>query len=87
VLAGGDPVLFLEPGGRKLRLLPPPGGGALDEERALAALGALRLQAARRRHHELRIEEVNGVPALESEHARLLERAGFRAEPGRLVLR
>ena len=86
VLVRGLPVLYLEAGGRRLRLLSLDGGDAAGEETVETALRALRLLAARRRHHELRIEEVNGVPALESEHVRLLERSGFRVEPGRLVL-
>jgi hypothetical protein len=46
----------------------------------------LRRIAAARRHRQLRIEEVDGVPALHSPHAALLERGGFRVEPGALVL-
>jgi len=89
VLVGGRPVLYLEAGARRLRLLPPyiPAPGAGEDDVVLQrAIASLRVLAARRRHRELRIEQVNGVPALESEFARLLERAGFRAEPGRLVL-
>ncbi|HEY2747832.1 MAG TPA: DEAD/DEAH box helicase, partial [Polyangia bacterium] len=81
VLAHGAPVFFVERGGKKLRLL-----AAVDDALLPAALAALRRIAAARRHRQLRIEEVDGVPALHSPHAPLLERGGFRVEPGALVL-
>jgi ATP-dependent Lhr-like helicase len=81
VLAHGEPVLFVERGGKKLRLL-----GRVDEALLDAALGELRRLAGTRRHRQLRIEEVDGIPALHSPHAALLERGGFRVEPGALVL-
>ena len=81
VLAHGEPVFFVERGGKKLRLI-----GRLDESLVEPALAALKRIAAARRHRQLRIEEVDGVPALHSPHAPLLERGGFRTEPGALVL-
>jgi ATP-dependent Lhr-like helicase len=81
VLAHGEPIFFVERGGKKLRLL-----AALDDGLIEPALAALKRIAAARRHRQLRIEEVDGVPALHSPHARLLERGGFRVEPGALVL-
>jgi len=81
VLAHGEPVFFVERGGKKLRLLAP-----VDDALLPAALAALKRIAAARRHRQLRIEEVDGVPALHSPHAPLLERGGFRIEPGALVL-
>ncbi|MDB4966981.1 MAG: associated domain protein [Myxococcales bacterium] len=81
VLARGEPLFFVERGGKKLRVL-----AAIDETLLEPALAALRRIAAARRHRQLRIEEVDGVPALHSPHASLLERAGFRVEPGALVL-
>jgi ATP-dependent helicase Lhr and Lhr-like helicase len=81
VLAQGEPVFFVERGGKKLRLL-----GRVDEALVDAALAELRRLAAGRRHRQLRIEQVDGVPALHSPHIKLLERGGFRAEPGALVL-
>jgi ATP-dependent Lhr-like helicase len=81
VLAEGEPVFFVERGGKRLRLLQ-----RVDEALLEAALAELKRIAAGRRHRQLRIEEVDGVPALHSPHASLLERAGFRVEPGALVL-
>jgi len=81
VLVDGVPVIFVERGGRKLRL-----GAPADDAAVALALGELRRLAAARRHRQLRIEEVDGVPALHSPHAARLERSGFRAEPGALVL-
>jgi ATP-dependent helicase Lhr and Lhr-like helicase len=81
VLAQGEPVFFVERGGKKLRLL-----ARVDEALLEAALGELKRIAAARRHRQLRIEEVDGVPALHSPLAPLLERGGFRVEPGALVL-
>jgi ATP-dependent Lhr-like helicase len=81
VLVRGEPVFFIERGGKKLRLL-----ARADDALIEAALGALKRIAAARRHRQLRIEEVDGVPALHSRWAGLLERGGFRVEPGALVL-
>ncbi len=81
VLAQGEPLFFLERGGKKLRML-----ARVDEALLERALLALKQLAASRRHRQLRIEEVDGVPALHSPHAGLLERGGFRIEPGALVL-
>jgi ATP-dependent Lhr-like helicase len=81
VLAHGEPLIFVERGGKKLRLL-----ARIDDSLVEPALAALKRIAAARRHRQLRIEEVDGVPALHSPHAPLLERGGFRIEPGALVL-
>ena len=81
VLAQGEPVFFVERGGKKLRLLK-----RVEDSLVEAALGELKRVAAARRHRQLRIEEVDGVPALHSPHVALLERGGFRVEPGALVL-
>jgi ATP-dependent Lhr-like helicase len=81
VLVGGLPVLYLERGGRRLRLFIELAPEASVIE---AAVAALRDHIGRRR--QLRISIVNGAPALRSEHARVLERAGLRVEPGGLVL-
>jgi hypothetical protein len=81
VLAQGEPVFFIERGGKKLRLLSRLDGTLVD-----AALSELRRLAAGRRHRQLRIEQVDGLPALHSPHIKLLERGGFRVEPGALVL-
>jgi len=81
VLAHGEPLFFVERGGKKLRLL-----ARVEDALLEPALAALKRIAATRRHRQLRIEEVDGVPALHSPHAPLLERGGFRIEPGALVL-
>ncbi|HWE27322.1 MAG TPA: DEAD/DEAH box helicase, partial [Polyangia bacterium] len=81
VLVDGLPLFFVERGGKKLRLLAGVDDGAIE-----AAFGELRRIAAARRHRQLRIEEVDGVPALHSPHAARLERGGFRVEPNALVL-
>jgi ATP-dependent Lhr-like helicase len=79
ILVGGAPVLYVDAGGRGLRLLA--GTKALDR-----ALPALRRVAERRRHRQLRIEQIDGEPALRSAKAKLLESGGFRVEPNALVL-
>ena len=70
-------VAYLEPGGKHLRLF--------DAAQAPAVVAGLRLVARDRRDGELRIEKVNGDPALRSEHAGALEAAGMRVQPGALV--
>jgi ATP-dependent Lhr-like helicase len=80
ILVEGVPVLYLESGGKKLRLFP----GA--EAHLEAALGELKLVAKARRHGQLRIAEVDGEPALRSKHLNRLEQLGFRIEPSGLVL-
>jgi ATP-dependent Lhr-like helicase len=81
VLVRGLPVLFVERGGRGLRVF------SEDAAAIEAAVVGLR-QAPRsgRRRRPLRIEKVNGVPALRSALVVGLRRAGFRLEPGGLVL-
>jgi ATP-dependent Lhr-like helicase len=81
VLANGEPVFYIERGGKHLRLFP-----LADEQLYRAAFAQLRSIAARRRHRQLRIEEIDGEAALHSPRAALLERGGFRVEPGALVL-
>jgi ATP-dependent Lhr-like helicase len=81
VLVGGAPLLYVERGGRRLRILAPQ---PIDEPALAAAVAALR--GARGRGRPLRVDHVNGVPALRSNLAGGLRRAGFRLEPGALVL-
>jgi len=78
VLVDGAPVIYVERGGRGLRILPP---WALDEGRLASVVNALR--AGKR---SLRVERINGIPALRSDLAADLRRAGFRMEPGALIL-
>jgi ATP-dependent Lhr-like helicase len=82
VLVRGVPVLFIERGGRQLRVFSDEGA---DIE---AAVAGLRREPLRRgvRARALRVERVNGGPALRSPLAEVLLRAGFRLEPGALVL-
>jgi ATP-dependent Lhr-like helicase len=82
VLVRGAPVLYVERGGRRLRVFV---ADAKVLGQAVEALGrALGEGAARRR--ALRVENVNGVPALRSDLAGGLREAGFRPEPNALVL-
>ena len=81
ILVGGRPIFFLERAGDKLVFFP-----AAPDEIARGVEGLVHL-AGRRRHRELRIVQVNGVPALRSEHVAALEAAGLRVEPGSLVVR
>jgi ATP-dependent Lhr-like helicase len=80
VLVGGRPVFFVDRAGDKLAYFP----GADGVERGVEGLRHL---AGRRRHRELRLAFVNGVPALRSEHADALEKAGLRVEPGGLLVK
>src|SRR5262249_1012601 len=80
VLVAGRPVFFVDRAGEKLGYFP----GADGVERGVEGLRHL---AGRRRHREPRFAQVNGVPALRSEHADLLEAAGLRVEPGSLVVK
>ena len=74
VLCDGEPVVYLERGGRTLQTLP-----AFDQpgaaEKALSALADL---AERGRLRSLRIERVDGEPVGSSPHAMRLAGAGFR---------
>jgi ATP-dependent Lhr-like helicase len=98
VLVRGHPVLYVERGGRRLRLFgatsatrddgASSGDGAapaLDAELLAAAVAALR-DTGRGRRRPLRVERINGIPALKSDHLGELRRAGFRMEPNALVL-
>ncbi len=76
-LVEGEPVVFLDRGGRRL-LTFPTGPDAL--ERALGAVGS------ERRRRSLRIAEIDGEPALVSDLAPALARAGFRADYRGLLL-
>jgi ATP-dependent Lhr-like helicase len=80
VLLDGVPALYVERGGHRLRVF-------TDDEPALAsAVAALRAAAAGGRRRPLRVDHVNGTPALRSALVPGLRRAGFRLEPGALVL-
>jgi ATP-dependent Lhr-like helicase len=77
----GEPVLYLEAGGRRVLTFDRAADSALLSE-ALAALRDL----TRIRRRGLRVERVDGEPARESSSADLFLRAGFRLEYKGLVL-
>ncbi|MFI5005103.1 MAG: DEAD/DEAH box helicase, partial [Solirubrobacterales bacterium] len=82
VLVGGEPVLYLERGGRALRVLSDP-----RDTRVQLALEALAEQArAGRLPARIALERVDGEPVLGSRWEPALERAGFRVGPRRVEL-
>ncbi|HXI60928.1 MAG TPA: DEAD/DEAH box helicase [Polyangia bacterium] len=80
VLVSGRLVFFVDRGGRSLRVF--------SDDPAIIAAGVagLRQVAQRRRPRGLRIETVDGTPALRSPLLPALRAGGFRAEPGAIVL-
>jgi len=80
VLVQGAPVLVLERGGRRLRVF------TEDEKLLQLAVDALRGSIGRGRRRPLRVDTVNGAPALKSALGAPLRRTGFRVEPNALVL-
>jgi ATP-dependent Lhr-like helicase len=81
VLSGGDPVLFVERGGRALQTLVP-----ADDPRLEPALVALVEEVRAGRVKRLACERVDGIPALASPLAPLLVELGFREGPRRLIV-
>ena len=82
VLVGGEPVLYLERGGRGLRVLADP-----DDDCVQQALEALAEHArAGRLPVRIALERVDGEPVLGSRWETALERAGFRVGPRRVEL-
>jgi ATP-dependent Lhr-like helicase len=82
VLVDGELAVHLDRSGRQLLSFPAAGG---NEAVALAA-GALRGLLADRRRRALRIERIDGEPALASPLRSAFEEAGFRAEYKGLAL-
>jgi ATP-dependent Lhr-like helicase len=80
VLVGGDPVLYLERGGKGLQ--------TLEDERVEVALEALaqHVRAGRGSVRKLALEKVDGEPALSSPLAAALRAHGFQEGPRRLTL-
>ena len=74
MLHDGEPVLFLERGGRSLQTLPAAGSPAALE----AALRALASAVAEGRLPALQLERVDGIPIAESRLSDALAVAGFR---------
>jgi ATP-dependent Lhr-like helicase len=81
VLAGGEPVLYLERGGRALQTLVP-----RDDARLETALNALVEYVQSGRIKRVALERVDGAPALVSALGPALVALGFREGPRRLTL-
>jgi ATP-dependent Lhr-like helicase len=81
VLAGGEPVLYLERGGRSLETLVP-----LDDVRIEPALGGLVAEVRQGRIKRVGLEKVDGEPAMTSRLAPALVALGFQEGPRRLTL-
>jgi ATP-dependent Lhr-like helicase len=82
VLVDGAPALYLERSGRGVLTFPSAGG----PEALTRAAEALRGLFADRRRRALRVERIDGAPALEAPGRAAFERAGFRAEYKGLAL-
>ncbi len=90
VLVDAQPVLYLERGGRTLRVLAEPdsGGPPSADARVERALEALAEHArAGRLPARIALERVDGEPVLGSPWEAALERSGFRVGPRRVELR
>jgi ATP-dependent Lhr-like helicase len=81
VLSAGEPVLYLERGGRALQTLVDQ-----DDLRLEPALGALVEQVRTGRIRRLALERVDGGPAIASPLAPILAALGFQEGPRRLTL-
>jgi ATP-dependent Lhr-like helicase len=81
VLTGGEPIVYLERGGRGLQTLVAPGDARIEP-----ALSALVDQVQRGAIKRLALERVDGESALSSSLGPLLVRLGFQEGPRRLTL-
>jgi len=81
VLAGGDPILYLERGGRGLQTLVD-----LDDPRLDSALEAVVERVRAGQIKRLGLERVNGEPAMASALAPRLVSLGFHQGPRRMTL-
>jgi ATP-dependent Lhr-like helicase len=83
VLISGEPILYLERGGKAMQTLV-----AAGDERLAAALSALvaHVREGRAAVRRLPLEKVDGVPALSSPLGSLLIQVGFQEGPRRLTL-
>jgi ATP-dependent Lhr-like helicase len=81
VLLGGDPILYLERGGRALQTLVGP-----EDPRVEPALEALVEQVRRGQVKRLALEKIDGEPALGSRFGAILVAHGFQEGPRRLTL-
>jgi ATP-dependent Lhr-like helicase len=82
VSLGGEPVLYVERGGRSLVPLRDP-----DEEWLRPAIAALVAHIKGGMGRRLAVERFDGEPVVETEAMQLLVEAGFLAGPRRAVLR
>ena len=82
MLLGGEPVLYVERGGRSLTPLRDP-----DESWLRPALAALVTHVRRGGLKRLAVERFDGEPVVDSDAMALLVEAGFLAGPRRAVLR
>jgi ATP-dependent Lhr-like helicase len=80
-LSAGEPVLFLERGGRSLQTLVAAGDPRLEP-----ALAAVVVEVRERRIKRLALEQVDGAPAMASALAPVLVALGFQEGPRRLTL-
>ena len=81
VLAGGEPIVYLERGGKALQTLVAP-----DDARLEPALGALVKYVQSGAIKRLALEKVDGESAMGSRFAPMLARLGFQEGPRRLTL-
>jgi ATP-dependent helicase Lhr and Lhr-like helicase len=81
VLIGGEPVLYLERGGKGLQTLV-----VIEDPRIEAALAALVGEVGRGRIKRVALEKVDGEPAISSRLGPRLTAAGFQEGPRRLTL-
>jgi ATP-dependent helicase Lhr and Lhr-like helicase len=81
VIAGAEPVLYVERGGRGLQVLVDD-----DDERLTPAIEALAATVQRGRIRKLGVERVNGEPVIGSAWEEPLLALGFRAGPRKLTI-
>jgi ATP-dependent Lhr-like helicase len=81
VLTGGQPVVYVERGGRAVQTLVPPGDSRIEP-----ALHALVDQVRAGRLRRLALEKVDGESALTSPLGPTLVALGFQQGPRRLTL-
>ena len=81
ILAGGEPVLYVERGGRALQTLV-----SADDPRLEPALVALTEQVRAGRIKRIALEKVDGEPAIDSSLGGALVALGFQQGPRRLTL-
>jgi ATP-dependent Lhr-like helicase len=81
VLAGAEPVLYVEKGGRGIATLVAPG-----DARLYPAFEALAAFITADRGRKLSLERIDGEPVVGSRHEPLLVELGFRAGPSKLTL-